>query len=1042
MTDFVIQLETLLKQISSSDTSKIRDATNTLKTDYYSRPECIAALTELATRSADPPIRQLAAVELRKQLSAQWAAVDATVQEGIRKHLLEHIIVEPNSLVRHALARAISAIAKIDIPQKQWTELIPFLYQCCQSPNVAHREVGVFALFTLFETIADALQDEIKQMFVIFTHTINDPESKEVRVTTMQALGKVAEFVEADNADDVKLFRDMIPSMVKILQQCLEESDEASLKKGFEVLESLLLLDAPILSKSLGDLISFVCYVAGNTNYDDSLRLMPLNFMLLVILYKKAKLQKLKLVQPIVAAILPIAAENDPEDADDDSPSRIALQIISQLSSNLPPQQVFPVVMEQIVQYSQQADPNFRKAAMMGFAVLVDGSADFIRSKVDDLLPYIIRGLQDPEVVVRRAACIALGALAEELSEEVAAHHATLLPVVVALTDDASAEIQKQSTNALDSMLEGMGEDIIPYLPQLMTKLVAILDTAPPEVKATVTGAIGSTAHAAGESFRPYFEAVVPRIQALMSLRGIAADGKPVDIEISCRGVATDTMGAIADAVGKDAFAPYLKPCMESAMEGLKMDNHRLRECSYCFFATAAKLYEDEFSPFLAVVVSELLKSCKQTDAEADFTDENGEIDLGDDDDAENGIVVNSHVAEEKEIAADALGELFVATQSHYMPFVEESINALIGLLEHYFSGVRRSAASSLFKFVATFYKMSNPQQWVAGFPVQVPVHDNVKNIAKLVMEGIIKMLKEEEDRMCVIQVGQDFAECLKSVGPVLIDGYQEDILTQVVQILDGSHICQLDIDGEENSGDNTSPEEDEQAEYDALTISSASDMLGSIARATGPSFAAALPSILPHVAKYYKATRSSSDRSMAVGCLGEITDGLKGGVTQFAPAILELLVKAIEDEEEDVRSNAIWATGLVLYNTEGDLTQLYALILQKMQRLFDPESVTNQRDNACGALSRMILKAPSAVPLDQALPVLVGALPLKRDYEENEPVFQALFSLFRSNNPWVLQNVNQLLPIFQQVLAPPETQLKPTTRIELQELLKALGHA
>ncbi|KXS17792.1 ARM repeat-containing protein [Gonapodya prolifera JEL478] len=1042
MADYLLQLETLLKQVSSADTTKIRDATNTLKSDFFSRPECVPALTELASRSADPAIRQLAAVELRKHLAKQWPAVDPATQDGIRKHLLEHIVVEPNNLVRHALARAISAIAKLDLPDNKWPDLLPFLYQCCQSPNVAHREVGVYALYTLFETIADALQNEIKQMFVIFTHTINDPESKEVRVTTMQALGKVAEFVETDSTEDVKLFRDLIPPMVKVLQQCLEDGDEPSLKKGFEVLESLLLLDAPILSKHLGDLITFVCTVAGNTQYDDSLRLMPLNFLLLVIMYKKGKLQKLKLVQPMVAGILPIAAESDPDDADDDSPSRIALQIISQLATNLPPQQVFPVVMEQIGQYSQQPDPRFRKAAMMGFAVLVDGSADYMRAKVDELLPFIVRGLQDPEVLVRRAACIALGALAEELSEEVAVHHATLLPIVVSLADETNPDIQKQATNALDSMLEGMGDDIVQYLPQLMTKLVMILDTAPPEVKATVTGAIGSTAHAAGEAFRPYFDAVVPRLQAMMALRGVSPDGRPLEIEVSCRGVATDTIGAIADAVGKEAFAPYLEPFMKAAMEGLKMENHRLRECSYCFFATAAKLYEEEFSPFLAVVVAELLKSCKQTDTETEFADENGEIDLGDDDDEENGIVVNSHVAEEKEIAADALGELFVATQSHFMPYVEDSVNALIQLLDHYYPGVRRSAASSLFKFVSTFYKMSNPQPWVAGFPVQVPVHENVTNIAKLAMDRIVKMLEEEEDRMCVIQLGQDFAECLKIVGPILIDGFQEKLLAQILLILNRNHICQLDIDGEVNSAKDASPDEDEQAEYDALTISSASDMLGAMARATGPAFGQAMPTILPQIAKYYKPTRSSSDRSMAVGCMGEITDGLKNGVTPYAVAMLDLLVKALEDEEEDVRSNAIWATGLVLYNAESDLTQLYPLVLQKMQKLFDPESVTNQRDNACGALARMILKAPNAVPVDQALPILVGALPLKRDFEENEPVFQALFSLFRVNNSWVFQNVNQLLPVFQQVLAPPENQLKPPTRAELQELMKALGHA
>ncbi len=57
-------------------------------------------------------------------------------------------------------------------------------------------------------------------------------------------------------------------------------------------------------------------------------------------------------------------------------------------------------------------------------------------------------------------------------------------------------------------------------------------------------------------------------------------------------------------------------------------------------------------------------------------------------------------------------------------------------------------------------------------------------------------------------------------------------------------------------------------------------------------------------------------------------------------------------------------------------------------------------QDNAAGCVSRMILKHKDAVPVAEVLPVLVGLLPLKKDYEENEPIYQCIGMLCKSPNP------------------------------------------
>ena len=83
--------------------------------------------------------------------------------------------------------------------------------------------------------------------------------------------------------------------------------------------------------------------------------------------------------------------------------------------------------------------------------------------------------------------------------------------------------------------------------------------------------------------------------------------------------------------------------------------------------------------------------------------------------DVEKMLEVNSAIAVEKEIAADAIGSLFLATRGHFLPYVEQCVVELVGLLAHYYEGIRKSATESLLEIVRIFYELSDPQEWQAG---------------------------------------------------------------------------------------------------------------------------------------------------------------------------------------------------------------------------------------------------------------------------------------------------------------------------------------
>ncbi|EPB87956.1 hypothetical protein HMPREF1544_05247 [Mucor circinelloides 1006PhL] len=1030
MEQFVTGLEELLTKLASAqDSDTIRQATSTLSTQFYVSANCIPALVQIISRSPHHPVRQLAAVELRKRISKKWQEIPDEAQVEIRAQLLQMALNEQHEIVRHSTARVISSIARIDVPENKWPELLGFLNQACASTTAIHREVGTYCLYTLFEVIADFFMDHTAPLYDLFSKAIVDPESKRVRKTTVLTLGKLAEFIETDDKENIKSFRNMIPGMVNVLEQCLTEGDEESAGEIFEVFDTLLMLDAPLLSNHLVDLIRFFLTIGSNRELDDSLRVMALSFLMWAAVYKQNKIRSLKLVGFIVEGLMPIGSEEDPEDVDEDSPSRLAFKVLNALATNMPPQQVFPIVMPIVVTYMQNPDPNFRKAAMMSFAVIIEGCAEYMSPKLNDLLPLVCSGLQDPEIIVRRAACMALGCLAEEMPVEISESHQVLLPLVFNLMNDTNPEVTKHACNALDAILESLGDEVLQYLPMLMEKLLFLLDNAPQtETKATVMAAIGSAAHAAGEGFEPYFGGVMPRIRHLMTL----TEGTD---EALLRGVATDSAGAIAEAVGADKFRPFTQDLMALAIEQLTLDSPRLRECSYAFFSIMARVFGEEFAPYLPTVMPPIIASCKAEEKdEANF---GSEIDLtlgeGDEEDDDSAFNFNSAIADEKEFAADALGELFESTQTHFLPYVEPAVQELTELSFHLFDGVRKAVVGSLFSFLKTFYLMSGSEEWKAGLPVNYPVHENVQNMTTIIIPTVLAMWKDEDDKMVVVQICQELIQSLKLMGPSIIADHIEEISRNILDIFEKRSICQQSYDEEDFV------DEEEEAESESLLINAAGDLVATICETVGESYSSYFDVFMPLIAKYYKKSKSAPERSMAIGCLGECITGIKSAVTPHTERLLQLFVKACADEDQSVRSNAAYALGILTGNSQIDLGSQYPVILTALHPLFQNQPVPNITDNATGAVARLILARPEAVPLDQVLPVFISVLPLKADFAENEPVFNCLFSLFRANNTFIQSQIPNLLPVFHHVLGN-EDQLNESTRNELVELLRALN--
>ena len=262
-----------------------------------------------------------------------------------------------------------------------------------------------------------------------------------------------------------------------------------------------------------------------------------------------------------------------------------------------------------------------------------------------------------------------------------------------------------------------------------------------------------------------------------------------------------------------------------------------------------------------------------------------------------------------------------------------------------------------------------------------------------------------------------------------------EQIVTVLGTIVTRSHPSQQYLGDEDED-----QEVEGSSEWDWLIIDTALDVVIGLAAALGAQFSEVWKVFEKPILKFIS-SNEALERSTAVGVVAECIAYMGGAVTPYTSNLLRPLLHRLSDEDKETKSNAAYATGQLCYHSEDANTYLpsYSDILSKLEPLLQMDDA-RLKDNAAGCICRMILAHPDQVPIPDVLPALVNLLPLKEDYEENKPVYQCLRKLYEVSNPTVQELTPKLLPVFQQVLSPPEEQLEPETRQLVEEMVRVLS--
>ncbi|XP_066578957.1 importin-4 [Amia ocellicauda] len=1036
------ELESVLSQLTQPDNAVIQRATAQLR-QAFKDPAVIPALCAIMTGSADPQIRQSAAVMLRMRVNKHWKKIIPEHRESLKAVVLQAFQQETEHKVRHSLSQLAAMMVKHETPDR-WPALLALLNQSTKSSNPHDRQVGLLLLSKVVESNPEPFAPHYRQLLQLFHSSLQDLGNPTALYYSIQSLTAITAHTGTEH---LNLMRSIVPKLIVAIKQLII-TDQVQASEAMEVFDEMMESEVSIVVPHIADIVRFCLEVGADVSLSDSLRVKALSVIAGLIRLKSKSVLKQKLLAPILQTVFPVlsaappAGQEDPEDEEPDSedpgegsetPKHYAAQVIDTLALHLPPEKLFSQLTP-LTQAALQSDsPYDKKAGLMCLAVLAEGCADHMRTKLlSSVLQVVCRALGDESQVVRSAALFALGQFSEHLQPDISKYSSDLMPLLLGYLsglDSRRGGHLSKAFYALENFVENLGEEVQPYLPTLMERMLSALSGAESlRVKELAVSAIAAIANAAKELLVPYFPPVID------SLKGFLTDMREEARALQTQ--ALDTLAVLARTVGKEVFSPLAPECVQLGLNLTdSVDDPDLRRCTYSLFSAVSTVCPECLTPHLSTITTLMLMSLRSTEGvtahldeehksfllleeEEDEGDEEGEVVIedesregeGEERDVTGFSVENAYI-DEKEDVCDALGEIAYNTGAAFLPFLESSFQQVFEMHDFPHEDVRKAAYEALGQFCSAQHKVWQESPTDAN-------HQALLKLLGVTVPCVLQAVREEREREVVMGA----LECVNAVlrsckGEALREqGRLADISHTIRDVLQKKIACQ-------DSGEDGDDDE-QQAEFDGMLQEYAGEGIPLLAAAVSADvFAPFLDELLPLLLSKTKPSCTVAERSFSLGTLAEMLQAL-GGVSgggavaaRLAARLLPVLVGGARDSDAEVRSNSVFGVGVLAQACGAALTQDYPGILAVFSSLLARESDRRVIDNLCAALSRMMLSNTACVPLEQVFPAVLSFLPLKEDLEENSTVYSCLTFLYSQTPALVVEHLKAVLSGVSQVL-------------------------
>jgi hypothetical protein len=269
MDDLSSSTERAMLALGGTDNLLLKQAEAYLKV-FLNKKAAAATLFTLVQHSPHVLVRQLSGVLLRPKMITFWNRLTPALREQLKSVLISRLAEEPGRGVRKAVVSLIVALGKALLPGGNWPELMGAIQASAKHPSEDVRELGMVLLRDLIEALGEQVGPMAEGLKVVIGEALADAGSRKVRAAALRALGALLRCIE--DKRNLSAFKDVLPVMMTVTQQCLEALQEDAVADALGTIQDLVDYDSPILSPHIDPVARFLIAVLGDERLEDGTR--------------------------------------------------------------------------------------------------------------------------------------------------------------------------------------------------------------------------------------------------------------------------------------------------------------------------------------------------------------------------------------------------------------------------------------------------------------------------------------------------------------------------------------------------------------------------------------------------------------------------------------------------------------------------------------------------------------------------------------------------------------------------------------------------
>ncbi|KAF3788611.1 Importin-5 [Nymphaea thermarum] len=436
--------ETLIAHLMATSNDQRSQAEALFNLCNSNHPDALALkLVVLLQSSPQPELRAMAAILLRKQITRDDSFIWPSL---FRPDSGQHQREDTKTILKK-LCDTIAELASSIVPEGQWPELLPFMFQCVTSDSPRLRESALLMFAQLSQYIGDILLPHLSTLHSVFHQCLAPSAPSEVRIAALSATINFIQTIESPSDRDC--FQDLLPPMMQTLTEALNRGEEATAQEALEMFVELAGTEPKFLRRQLVDIVGSMLQIAEADQLEDGTRHLAIEFIITLAEARERAPGMMRKLPQFIGRLFAILMKML-LDIEDDPAWHTAEMLVNRattawdrLAISLGGNTIVPVASEILSGFLAAPEWQKHHSALITLAQIAEGCS------------------KDRHPRVRWAAINAIGQLSTDLGPDLQTqYHQRVLPALASAMDDfQNPRVQKLDEAAVDKSGSQQGEE-------------------------------------------------------------------------------------------------------------------------------------------------------------------------------------------------------------------------------------------------------------------------------------------------------------------------------------------------------------------------------------------------------------------------------------------------------------------------------------------------------------------------------------------------------------------------------------------------------